>query len=322
MPRELEFRNLVVRFGSSVLADYADEIVFPAFTGRRVRNYGSNFYRFIEVEFVTAASGEECIVGRFVKNSTLSREQIYDEEKGLRRDKRTLKTSPTSIFVLIIDTHKLLYYREFGNSPNVDEFVTTLRKFLFSARDDYIDQELKSLPDEERDDDLSRSRGDIAGQIDVPFVSAIPLPAEGKIAEALAQFSILQSFTVKFALTNNEIDNDEFFEEVRVKRDQIGAKGATLTYSDAKNGLTKDAAESEIVKASETANAEVKLRGRDNAGSKLSVTNEEFRLKVSVNEPDSLPQAVETFVGTYNNLVDTGEIKPAAAVVSTKRRQK
>ena len=86
------FANFVCRFGDErVLLDYATEIVRPAFfDDTLIRTYGKSHFFFYEAELVKLADDKNKpvvgIAGRFVQNTLLTREQIFDEKRGIIHD--------------------------------------------------------------------------------------------------------------------------------------------------------------------------------------------------------------------------------------------
>ncbi|MEO0014056.1 MAG: hypothetical protein RLZZ535_2445, partial [Cyanobacteriota bacterium] len=71
------------------------------------------------------------IVGRYIQNTQLQRTQIYDKQTdSLRRDKQAIQSSPSSIFVLILNNHRLIYLKETPCAPSLNSFQATIKKFI------------------------------------------------------------------------------------------------------------------------------------------------------------------------------------------------
>ena len=100
----MEMGNLICRFGrEKVLLDMADEIVLPCFFDEQlVRSYSKTSYFFHEVSPVLlnndASESVVGIAGRFIKDTTLEREQIFEEGRGLVKDAGSIRSSPSAIF--------------------------------------------------------------------------------------------------------------------------------------------------------------------------------------------------------------------------------
>jgi hypothetical protein len=147
MPKkhELEFANFILKFGQEgVLLDYVEEIVIPAFMQKGERSYGRTKHFFHHVEILNLGESEElvpCIVGRYIKNTVVSREQVYDEEgQELIKDNESLNTSPSAIFILILNNHRLIYFSETSYSPSLRSFQLTVAKLLREKYHTFIDQ--------------------------------------------------------------------------------------------------------------------------------------------------------------------------------------
>jgi hypothetical protein len=83
--KHVEVANFICRFGDDkVLLDLLEEVVLPAFNSNERRSYGTTSYFFHQVKLVEIKSANLpiwCITGRFIKNTVLQREQIFDEGK-------------------------------------------------------------------------------------------------------------------------------------------------------------------------------------------------------------------------------------------------
>lgn len=141
----MEMGNLICRFGSDhVLLDLAEEVVLPAFlTENQVRSYGSTRYFFHDVKPVLLDNDADKVVGiigRFIKDTTLAREQIFVEDRGLVRDSESIRSSPSSIFLLILNNHRLIYVKETKDAPPKDAFKSTLLDFLRESHERFINK--------------------------------------------------------------------------------------------------------------------------------------------------------------------------------------
>lgn len=80
------------------------------------------------------------LVGRFIKDMTLEREQVYNTSQGLIEDYEKLQSSPSAIFVLILDIHRLVYLKETKFAPSMENFKSTIENFIKIKHKNYIDQ--------------------------------------------------------------------------------------------------------------------------------------------------------------------------------------
>lgn len=337
----VHFANFICHVGAAELADVLSEIVIPAFETKKTRAFRDIRYLLhqVVVTNLTMGQGREvpAIIGRLIKDMVVRSEQQFDSTSGqLLKASQQMHTSPSSMFVLLLDSHKLIYCHETANAPGLDAFKSTISSFLSRAREDSI----RNLHDD------ARVIGDSGGALDtallykcspaamsqsdtieslkkptlklirelvpVPNLEVVPLSNDESLREFIKRFKVLDHATVRLLRRNSEIDNDEFFEQVRNKGDDAGADVSTITYKN-KNGLTKDHVVSQLESAL-TGNAEVQLSGKDEADIRIRGTNEEFKAVAKLTDvPSSITIAAHALVGVFNEYVHKGLVKISKA---------
>lgn len=143
----LEIANFTCKFGEHKnLMDYAEEIVIPAFLDINLKRAGIGHqpsYFFLDTKLVNVTDDDGksviAIAGRFIKDTLLVREQYFDTNKGLVSDEDEMRSSPSAIFVLTLDDHKLLYFGEKQHAPPIAQFGITARIFIRKKHKEYID---------------------------------------------------------------------------------------------------------------------------------------------------------------------------------------
>lgn len=333
----VHFANFICHVGDAELADALSEIVIPAFDIHKVRAFRDIRYLLHEVVVtnLTISNGNEvpAIIGRLVKDMVVRSEQQLDAKTGqLLKANQQMHTSPSSLFVLLLDSHKLIYCNETANAPGLDAFKSTITSFLSQARKDMI----RKLHDEVQDagdgisalnarflhkcspEEMSKSETIEALKkptlkllrelIPEPNLEVVPLSNDETLREFIKRFKILDYATVRLLRRNSEIDNDEFFEQVRNKGDNAGADVSTVTYKN-KNGLTKEHVVSQLESAL-TGNAEVQLSGKDEGDVRIRGTNEEFKAIAKLSDiPSSMNIAARSLLGVFNDYVHRGLVK-------------
>lgn len=312
----MEMGNLICRFGSDhVLLDLAEEVVLPAFLAEnQVRSYGSTRYFFHDVKPVLLDNGADKVVGiigRFIKDTTLAREQIFVEDKGLVRDSESIRSSPSSIFLLILNNHRLIYVKETKDAPPKDAFKSTLLDFLRESHERFINETFENHK-AERDENPALERvtkKDLRAKFPRPSLELIPLTSEESIEEFVRKYKILKTIEIALSDRNDENDNDPFFDLMQKRKDDIGSAKSVLKHSNPE-GLDKDVAITEIAEATSQGNQEVKLVGEDEGGDTLRGNNEKFQLRKPLdNLGDSLPEAANDLYVTFSSLVQDGLVK-------------
>lgn len=313
----MEMGNLVCRFGrEKVLLDLADEIVLPCFfDDTLVRIHDKTNYFFHEVKPVLLhnekTEGVIGIVGRYIKDTTLEREQIFEKGKGLIRDTGSMRSSPSSLFLLILNNHRLVYVKETKDAPSKESFCSTLRNFLRSKHKQHIEAEFdrfKAIRDSDPESEMVTKK-DLYEATPRPTLELIPLTSEDSIEQFVRNYSVLKTIEISLSDRNDENDNDPFFEELQKRKDVIGSKNSTIKHNNSK-GLNKEKAITEIAEATEQGNQAVKLVGIDNDGDILRGNNEKFQLRKPLEELNSKPvRAAHDLYSSFIGLVEDGLIK-------------
>lgn len=320
----MELGNLVCRFGDKkVLLDLINEIVLPAFLDTELeRSFDKTKYFFYNVSVVMLddKKGTIGIVGRIIKDTTLEREQIYKKDKGLIQDSGAMQSSPSSLFLLILNNHRLVYVKETKDAPSKETFRTTLLDFLKVKHKAYI----QSVYEErnaaaENDPKLGKTtKKELFEEFPRPTLELIPLTSEENIESFVKKYSTLKTIQISLSDRNDETDNDPFFEQFQNKKDAIGSTNSTVTHNN-RNGLDKDEAIKEIAEATAQGNQEVKLVGEDTEGDTLRGNNEEFQLRKPIANISKNPEhaAVQLFQ-SFSTLVKDGIVRVPNVTQKTK----
>lgn len=323
--RTLEMANLICRFGEKkVLLDMLHEIVLPAFLdGTLRRSYDDTSYLFYDVELVVLDSENSIlgIAGRFIKDTVLERDQILDGDKGLIHDNQKMRTSPSAVFLLILNNHRLLYVKETKNAPGLETFRATAQKFLWIKHRNYINALYeKNQVARKADQNVPHiSKTDLNIATPRPSVELVPIGSKESLASFLEQFQTLKSVEVQLLDTNSEIDNAPFFEKVREQKDAIGSKKTIVRHTNPE-GLDKDVAIEQLSVAAPQGNYQIRFDGLDDAGDRLKGNNEDFKVKTPIGEIGSdLVPAVKRMYAGFNSLVESGLVVIPTVVDAVKR---
>ena len=232
--KAIEMANLVCRFGSEVLLDHFDDIVYPSFSNTDlVRNYGETSYFFEKVELVHLESDGNHevvgIVGRFIKDTKLRREQIYVQGEGLKHAPRSMQSSPSSLFLLVLNSHRLVYLKETVDAPPKDTFRSTLLSFLRKTHSHVLRSRLAEIDEQDLSRDEKREAKDkIREELPRPTLELIALTSEESIEEFIRGYEVLNQIKISFSDRNDEAELDEFFEQLQKSKDSNGRTSTTL----------------------------------------------------------------------------------------------
>lgn len=306
------FANFICRFGDEkVLLDYAKDIVIPAFTrDTYVRSYGKRtHYHFYEVELIRLeAEGEVpvlALAGRFIKDTELTRHQVFDEKRGLVQDEQKMRSSPSVFFVLILNNHRLIYFPETPHAPDLNAFKATAGKFLKDRHAEYLSELHNELVATKE----PATKKAILEANPMPTLEVIPLTGRDDIADFMRRYEILKRIDFRLVRPNDDIDAGEILGQVREFGYGLNADKTEVKTANS-DGLDIEASIEAVTAATETGNQDVKLTGLDQEGNKLSGNNEKFRVSAPVdNIPPTKKGLTKKLYALYEHLTGKGVIK-------------
>ncbi len=319
------FANFICRFGDDkVLLDYARRIVIPAFTkDTYVRTYGKKtHYHFYETELLNVAEGDEdpimVLAGRFVKQTELTRTQIFDDENGLVQDEASLLSAPSAFFVLILNNHRLIYFPETPHAPDLNAFRVTSQHFLRQRHIEFIDQTYQKT----RGNDAPPTKKFLHETHPRPSVEVVPLTGKADIATFLRRFEKLKKINFRVVRPNDDINAGEILGQVRELSNALRSTSTKVTASSG-DGLDINASIEAVTEATNSGNQDVSVSGVDTNGNALSGNNEQFRLSAEIeNVPLKKASLVKRLVDKFIQLRSDGAINAPKADHNPKKVEK
>lgn len=302
LEKNLEIANLVCKFGEHNLLDLYEEVIVPSFFNNKNRKAGkSNFY-FDEVSLVNlgkdilGTKDTIAIVGRFVKQTQLEREQYRDASGKLVKDKKKLASAPSAIFALILNNHRLLYAAETKYAPTTENFRSTLSYFIRNEQINYKD----SLPKDKRNPFLK--------EFPIVEITLTPLTNQKTLNENIYLFTKLKKVTFILNDRNSEIDGEDMFRQMQEVSDESGGQGKfEITNNE---GLNQKVIAKEANKATIQGNQKIILLGTDKSGNKLKIDNEDVKIQTSVNiVQNNIFLSVLHMFSEFTKLLKSEEIK-------------
>lgn len=310
---KLEFANFHCKFGDTYnLIDYLDEIVIPAFLDHNLRRkYGANTYFFYNTRVAVLADEGNCptvaLVGQLVNNTTFESSQIFDEEAGLIPDDQRLRTSPSSMFVLILNTHTLLYLEETRHAPSLRAFRATAGYCLREYHKRYV----RELYDAARNDP-TRERLTLLHlweEIPGPRLEVVPLASTDGLRQLLDRFQRLTEVKIRFIDTNDTYHNAAFLDEVQRRKERMRSDKTVLSFKNSE-GLNKDAAYDELAPIPQAGAARFEVIGTDWDGVRLRGDEEELKLRVPLSQlPEGFMQRTGLMYRSLLNHVEAHTLR-------------
>lgn len=309
------------------MLDLAEEIIIPAFLQQEdnKRHFGKTefFFTNVSIKALDESNKEKpvvAIIGRFIKDTILERTQVFEEGKGLIESHDEMRSSPSAIFALILNHHRLLYLKETKYAPAMGEFKGTLLHYIRAAHKQFIHEKLKQnekaveLGSEEK-----ISKGELLEEYPNPRIELIPISGEDTLENFLKQFSILKSIEIALVDKNDEADNDDFFELLAKKRVLVGSDKTTVKHTN-NEGLDIDKSVKYLAEAAAQGNQKIILSGNDAQGAIIRGNNEDFQIRKDMGDVSRKPEeATATMYETFMELVENKVLKlPAVARVTDK----
>ncbi len=312
-PATFSFANLTCRFGHVfVLTDLLEEVVLPAFFDESlVRRHGFSSYFFRNVGMVDIAVEDTheqqlTIYGRLIKNTLLTRTQVYVQNEGLVADEESLESAPSSFFAFNFNNHKLIFQPETPYAPTLGNFATTIQSFVGRELDAYIRAQHAAL----KQTSEPKSFRQLREEYPAPEVDLTALASAGNVTSFIETFSVLERVEFKLLNTNAELAQGDNFARIRAMKDNASADTTRLIH-ESKKGLNKTEITREATDAAQGGNQKVSLRGLGEDGSLLRGDNENLKLQVQVPDaPENLIERAAAAVRTYFTQVLSGRLKP------------
>ena len=317
--KKLEFSNFTCKFGEHLkLLDLFREVVYPSFKeSSLIRSLRGTDYFFIDTQLLqvrnyTNNAEDLVLAGRLVKNTKLKREQIFRQGKGIIEDIDELESAPTSLFVLTLNNHRLLYMKEVAGAPDVKTFQATCQKFLRERHRFFIADKLKynELKHKESPNVKKITKKKLVQKFPYPELRITTLTDPTSLRNFVNQFNKIEELTIKLLPTNNEdIDNDDFWSQLGDSKDRMGSKYVTTKFGNKKDGLEQDEVYEQSNSATELTNSAINMKGIDHSGGALKGNNENFQLAVEIDEiSKNMTSATAQLYAEFLNQIKAGNI--------------
>ncbi len=294
---KLEFANFHLTFGDNLrLLDLFEDVVIPAFLDEAFeRKYGTTTYRFLDVRLVNVTDGGveiPAIFGRLLKDMVIYRPQVM-ENGQLVEQEVSLPSAETSLFLLLLDTHRLLYLQETQFAPGLRAFRTSALQALQPRLSSFVNQiygEFKSEGTSNSLESISALEGRnpqkftkkaIRELLGAPLLEVVPLGTEASLEGFLQRFSLLQRVQVDVIKTNDELNNDALFAQVKLQGESFGTKTPQVVHENS-DGLIKAHVQTALAQPISQGTVAASFRGKDESLNLLKGDASEFAVRMPV----------------------------------------
>jgi hypothetical protein len=205
--------------------------------------------------------------------------------------------------------------REHRGSPTLDNFRTTLSRFLRKCHRQFIEAKAKQ-PDPESGE--MPAKKDLLRMFPYPDVELTPLGSQDSIHSFLQKFKRIESVTANLLETNSEFDNDGMFRSLRNSQKRMRSVRTSLHYVNKKQGLSPAETEEQLTVLSKQGNHSMRVTGVDSSGEKLEGNNDSFKVKIPIADlPEDLTKAASVLVNRFiglkvNKIIAVPDTDPSA----------
>ena len=332
--KSIEFANYTLNFGTDkVLLDAFESIVFPSFHEQKyIRKFKDTEYFFTQTQLVLLDNDDVpaptippdfigpvplkiptlALCGRIVKKTIFKREQIF-QDGLLIRDPQTLENHPSSIFVLLLNDHRLMLCKEVAGAPTLEEFANTSKHCLAKRYNSFSDYEIKkNIRLRKKKPHTPRLyRKNIYENLGTPKLRVTPLTDTRTLRNFVELFSVVNRLSIELLPTNSEnISLDAFWAKMEEQKDDLNSNKAQLVFTNREtDGLDSNAVISKTESATQMANSKIVISGKDENGVRLSGNNDSFTLKAPKPQLSSdIPRAASEAYSSFNELKEEGDI--------------
>ena len=216
----------------------------------------------------------------------------------------------TSIFVLCLNNHRIVYAQETEKNPGLDEFGKFIKRSIRRKWNEYQDQIYNLRVQQKLDGIIGKktTRNELKAEYPNPEVDLIPIASDENIRSFLDRFSKLQSASIEYILPNQDWDDGDLDRAIREKAEEAASQKTKLSFTN-KDGLNIEPIAQQIMVA-EDANTEIRLSGKDKLGDVLRGNNEDFKFTIKIQQlSSSLSIASVSLYSKLLDYVDSGVIK-------------
>ena len=288
---DITLANFNCTFGEKDLPmlEHFDDIIYPAFTSGLIRPYKSNTsFFFLNVRIEDASNGDYVLVGNVVKETKLEVKSHYIEGKGIVNAYEVYPSSPYSIFAIFLKNHRMVFYRNQSGSPILSAFKGTadflIKKYLLSVNKN------KTYEDA------------------LPFanIKIVPIPSKVTITDRMHNLATIKSIKFNIFPLNNDIGISAAFDSLRDNVSALESKKAQVYIPSpkSKENVAKLIGETQ-------GTVEAVIEGKDYQGNKITLKNDSFTEKLSVDI-----KADNTYLDNTNIILSTAFNHPAIKTIS------
>jgi hypothetical protein len=274
----ISFANFNLRFGDELaMLDLWNEIVSPAFTNPSPRPTSIGTFYIIDTE-VIPVEDDLVLVGRLVKDTTLSREQILVDGE-LVPSRAVIDAAFASRFALRLSTHSLVWAPETKSPPSLSAFQATVMKSINTHWKRHMEETITRENPNANRIERSHLRAGMMKRFPPPVLDIIPYPNKQSASDFLKKVELLTEVRYRVVDPNPHYDGAGMAKSLLEMKKKLDAGNAIVRFGDPK-GLDHDSAAEQIAELSGTGIITAHVKGKGHHGEDVSGDLEEMQVKV------------------------------------------
>ncbi|EGT0013133.1 hypothetical protein I9Y33_000965 [Clostridium perfringens] len=293
------------------LLNYFEKIFYPALSDKSlfksVKSTNTT-YHITDLKLIKINDDVIALTGKHVKRTILEISEDYSIRDGFFGSSKKEPSAPYATFILTLNNHRLIYYKNKKGAPSLRNFQDTCRKILSK----YTYRERKKMKDEllknnryfngKKYDYIKDFSEEVLDKIyPKADLNIVAIESEHLVSKKFEEINKISSVTFRFHPTNNEpLNYDSVFERGFAILKDTESNSMNQTLNSPKN---KNAIRNAIVHSN--GRTDYTINARNNLGESLVITpkhvSENFEISVDLDE-----DIEKTTTKVYNQL-DTNE---------------
>lgn len=220
---------------------YFEKIIYPAFNCKnliRSTNKGLTRFHLTDVHLINFGQ-TIALIGKHVKRTIVTLSPDFNENQGFFGDEEKKPSAPYSTFIILLDNHRIIYYRNKPGAPTLQNFQSTSRKII----NEYVVQKRKELKKELKENKNiynnkkykyieEFSNEVLLKKYPLANLNIVPIESKMLVEEAFKNIHKISNVRFKFFIPNNEaVDYNNFFASCTKIVKETGSKSMTQNLS-------------------------------------------------------------------------------------------
>ncbi|TBX17485.1 hypothetical protein BFS06_04585 [Clostridium perfringens] len=291
------------------LLNYFETIFYPALKDKSLFKsvYSTKTtYHITDLKLIKINDDVIALTGKHIKRTILEISEDYDINAGFIGSSKKEPSAPYATFILTLNNHRLIYYKNKKGAPTISNFQSTCRSILSS----FIYKERKKLKNEFYNNNYSYNGKkykyvkDFSDEIlDKLYPKAelniVPIESSELVEKKFEEIHKISNVTFRFYPTNNEpLNYDSVFEKGFAILEDTESNSMNQTLNSPKN---KDAIKNAIASSDGRTDYTINAKNESNEDIRITPNHVSENFEISVDLDDDIENSTTE---VYNQLKD------------------